>query len=67
MPRLAVSTWSLDGLLQAGTPLLELPRQLESHGITALELCRFHLPTTDSDHPASEWAAQALATPVVSL
>lgn len=50
MRRLAVSSWSLDGLLQSGTNLLDIPRQLKQHGITTLELCHFHLPTTDSDY-----------------
>lgn len=50
MRRFAVSSWSLDGLLRSGLPLLELPRQLDSHGFTTLELCHFHLPTTDDDY-----------------
>ena len=48
MIRFAVSTWSLDGLLNAGTPLLELPALLRQHGIGALEICHFHLPSTDA-------------------
>jgi len=47
MRRLAISTWSLDGLLQSGAPLLDIPEQLTRHGISALELCHFHLPTTE--------------------
>jgi len=47
MRRFAISSWSVDGLLQSGTPLLDLPAQLAQHGITTLELCHFHLPSTD--------------------
>jgi sugar phosphate isomerase/epimerase len=47
MSRFAVSSWSLDGLLQSGIPLLDLPAQVSQHGITTMELCHFHLPTTD--------------------
>jgi sugar phosphate isomerase/epimerase len=48
MTRFAVSTWSLDGLLRSGVPLLELPALLREHGITTLEICHFHLPATDA-------------------
>jgi sugar phosphate isomerase/epimerase len=48
MRRFAVSSWSLDGLLQAGTPLLDVPAQLQQYGITTLELCHFHLPSADA-------------------
>jgi sugar phosphate isomerase/epimerase len=47
MRTFAVSSWSLHGLLQSGLPLLELPAQLAGHGITTLELCHFHLPSTE--------------------
>jgi sugar phosphate isomerase/epimerase len=50
MPTFAVSSWSLDGLLQSGLPLLQLPYQLAEHGITTLELCHFHLPSTDATY-----------------
>jgi sugar phosphate isomerase/epimerase len=48
MPRFAVSTWSLDGLIQSGTPLLDIPTLLHQHGMSTLEICHFHLPTTDA-------------------
>ena len=48
MLRFAVSSWSLDGLLSSGTPLLELPALLRQHGIGTLEICHFHLPSTDT-------------------
>lgn len=48
MLRFAVSSWSLDGLLGSGTPLLELPALLRQHGIFSLEICHFHLPSTDT-------------------
>jgi sugar phosphate isomerase/epimerase len=50
MRRLAISTWSLDGLLQSGVPLLDIPAQLAQHEITTLELCHFHLPTAEPDY-----------------
>ena len=48
MRRCAVSSWSVDGLLQTGVPLLDLPAHLRHHGFSAVELCHFHLPTTDA-------------------
>lgn len=48
MTRFAVSSWSLDGLLQAGTPLLDVPALLRQHGMGTLEICHFHLPSTDA-------------------
>jgi sugar phosphate isomerase/epimerase len=50
MTKFAVSSWSLDGLLQAGLPLLELPQHLKAHDIFLLELCHFHLPSTDQEY-----------------
>jgi sugar phosphate isomerase/epimerase len=50
MLRYAVSSWSLDGLLQRGVPLLEIPAQCQQHGITTLEVCHFHLPSTDAPY-----------------
>lgn len=47
MRRFAISSWSVDGLLQAGMPLVSLPAQMAQHGITTLELCHFHLPSTE--------------------
>ena len=47
MRRLAISTWSLDGLLQSGASLLDIPAQMAERGIRALDLCHFHLPTTE--------------------
>src|SRR5258705_13223339 len=47
MRRLAISSWSVDGLLQSGVPLVSLPAQMAQHGITTLELCHFHLPSTE--------------------
>lgn len=48
MPRYAVSSWSLDGLLQSGVPLLDIPAQLQANDISTLELCHFHLPSIDT-------------------
>jgi sugar phosphate isomerase/epimerase len=47
MARFALSSWSLDGLLQSGVPLLEIPKRCTQHDIHTLELCHFHLPSTD--------------------
>jgi sugar phosphate isomerase/epimerase len=48
MTRFAISSWSLDGMLQNGTPLIDVPAQMAQHGITTLEVCHFHLPGTDA-------------------
>lgn len=50
MLRFAVSSWSLDGLLSSGTSLLELIGLLPKHGIGTLEICHFHLPSTDASY-----------------
>ena len=49
MTHFAVSSWSLNGLLQS-LPLAELPQQLKEHDIFLLELCHFHLPSTDATY-----------------
>lgn len=43
----AMSSWSVDGLLTSGFPLLDLPAAARDHEIGVLELCHFHLPTTE--------------------
>ena len=48
MTRFAISSWSLDGMLQNGTPLVDVPAHMAQHGITTLEVCHFHLPSTDA-------------------
>ena len=48
--RLGVSTWSLNKSLTAGTPLLDIPAQVAAHGFGKLEVCHFHLPSTDDDY-----------------
>jgi sugar phosphate isomerase/epimerase len=50
MIRFAVSSWSLDGLLNSGTSLLELIELLPEHQIGTLEICHFHLPSTDAGY-----------------
>ena len=65
MIQFAVSSWSLDGLLSSGLPLLELPQQLKEHGIPYLELCHFHLPETTPDY--LQKFRQALETANVKL
>ncbi len=56
-PRLGVSTWSLNKSIIAGTPLLDIPAQVEAHGLGKLEVCHFHLPTTDGEYLAKFRAA----------
>ena len=46
MRRLAISTWTLHGQLQSDLALLDLPARIAQHGIPALEICHFHLPST---------------------
>jgi sugar phosphate isomerase/epimerase len=50
MIQFAVSSWSLDGLLNSGLLLIDLPAQLKSHTIPHLELCHFHLPETSPEY-----------------
>lgn len=52
-PQLAVSTWSLHRLIDAGTPLLDIPAQAAAHGLGSLEICHFHFPTTDAGYLAA--------------
>ena len=53
MRRLAISTWTLHGQLQGQLELLELPAKIAQHGITELEICHFHLPSTTADYLAA--------------
>ncbi len=50
MLRFAVSSWSLDCLLNSGTSLLKLIELLPEHQIGTLEICHFHLPSTDASY-----------------
>ncbi len=56
-PRLGVSTWSLNKAITAGTPLLDIPAQVAAHGLGKLEVCHFHLPSTDDEYLAKFRAA----------
>lgn len=50
-PRLAVSSWSLHRrITQDGVPLLDIPAEAAAHGISKLEICHFHFPSTDLDY-----------------
>ncbi len=49
-PRLGVSTWSLNKSITAGLPLLDIPAQVAAHGLGKLEVCHFHLPSTDTEY-----------------
>lgn len=42
------NTFAPEGAL----PLLELPRAIAKHGISTLEICHFHLPSTEKDYLA---------------
>jgi sugar phosphate isomerase/epimerase len=53
MRRLAISTWTLHGQLQGQLDLLDLPAQVARRGISALEFCHFHLPSTTPDYLAA--------------
>ncbi|KPV48793.1 hypothetical protein SE17_36150, partial [Kouleothrix aurantiaca] len=53
MRRFAISSWSLDGALNGGLPLLDVPAAMAAHGIGTLELCHFHLPSTDAEYLAA--------------
>lgn len=65
MSRFALSSWSLDGLLQSGVSLLEIPKRCAQHGIHTLELCHFHLPRTDAAY--QKLLRQALEAAEVEL
>lgn len=50
-PRLGVSTWSLHHRLSEGeVSLLSLPAEVAAHGLSKLEICHFHLPSTDDTY-----------------
>ncbi len=52
-PRLGVSTWSLHHRLTDDKfPLLNLPAEVAAHGLSKLEICHFHLPSTDDAYLA---------------
>lgn len=60
MRRLSLTSWSLNNILTAPEKplsLLELPRKLSDAGIRTLEICHFHLPSTDADYLAKLKAA----------
>ena len=59
--RLSMSTWTLHGLIGSGVPLLDIPAQIAQHGIHTLEVCHFHLPTTEAAYLAEFRAALAAA------
>ncbi len=65
MSRFALSSWSLDGLLQSGVPLLDVPKRCAQHDIHTLELCHFHLPRTDAAY--QQMLRQALEDAEVEL
>ncbi len=47
-PRLGVSSWSLNRrITQDGVPLLDIPAEAAAHGLSKLEICHFHFPSTD--------------------
>jgi sugar phosphate isomerase/epimerase len=56
--RVAVSTWSLHRLLDKAA-LLDIPAQAAAHGIGRIEICHFHLPSTDAAYLAELKASLA--------
>jgi sugar phosphate isomerase/epimerase len=50
--RLSISSWTLHGLIGSGVPLLDIPAQIAQRGIHTLEVCHFHLPTTEASYLA---------------
>jgi sugar phosphate isomerase/epimerase len=47
-PRLALSSWSLNRrITEDHIPLLDIPAEAAAHGISKLEICHFHFPSTD--------------------
>jgi sugar phosphate isomerase/epimerase len=68
MRRLAISTWTLHGQLQGQLDLLDLPAQIAQRGISALEICHFHLPSTTPDYLAAlRGACQAAGVETYSI
>jgi len=51
-PRLGVSSWSLHKSLSSGTLLLDIPTQVAAHGLSKLEVCHFHFPSTEAAYLA---------------
>jgi sugar phosphate isomerase/epimerase len=48
MASIAISTWALHRrLTEDRLPLLDLPAEVRERGYDAIELCHFHLPSTD--------------------
>jgi len=57
-PRLGVSTWSLHHrLTDRNVPLQDIPAEVAAHGLGKLEICHFHLPSTDDVYLADLRAA----------
>lgn len=62
MRRLSLTSWSLHRELTSGAiALTELPARAHAAGIDTLELCHFHLPSTDPAYLAELRAAFAAA------
>lgn len=69
MRRLSLTSWSVHPLLQPANPtsngntkdaalkLIDLPAQMRDAGIGTLEICHFHLPSTDENYLAELRAA----------
>lgn len=68
MRRLAISTWTLHRQLQGNLTLLDLPTQIAQRGISALEICHFHLPSTTPAYLAElRQACQVAGVEVYSI
>ena len=50
-PRLGVSTWSLHHrITEQNVALTALPAEVAAYGLSKLEICHFHLPSTDDSY-----------------
>ncbi|MEM7533202.1 MAG: TIM barrel protein [Chloroflexota bacterium] len=48
--RLAISSWTVHGELSNGLDLLDFPNAAAEHGVHTLEICHFHLPSTEDTY-----------------
>ncbi|MBC8076089.1 MAG: TIM barrel protein, partial [Chloroflexales bacterium] len=62
MRRLALTSWSMNKALSSGAlTLTDLPAQAREAGIATLEICHFHLPSTEPEYLAELRAALTAA------
>lgn len=62
MQRIALTTWSIHPYLSDGSlDLLAMPARVKAAGIATVEICHFHIPSTDNAYLQSLKAAAASA------